>query len=155
MADTARRIVLASRPDPTTKQSRRKSEGRHTDASREPAPTRRRFDTMVPSRTHDEREADMTRILRSTVSISTLAALVLLAAPTVSYSQTDGQQRRDERQDDRQGAQDTRQEGRSDARDAKQECKEGDEKTRAECRKQKRDMKQDSRQKARDIKQND
>ena len=62
-----------------------------------------------------------------------VAALMVLSVGS-AYAQTQGMERRDERQDDRSGA-----------RDAKQACKAGDEKTRAECRQGKRDVKQEGR----------
>jgi hypothetical protein len=63
-----------------------------------------------------------------------VAALMVLSVGS-AYAQTQGMERRDERQDDRSGA-----------RDVKQACKAGDEKTRAECRQGKRDVKQAGRQ---------
>ena len=63
-------------------------------------------------------------------SVGILAAVVMLAGVVPVYGQTNGMERRDDRQDTR-----------GDARDAKQDCKAGDEKTRAECRGEKRDTK--------------
>lgn len=88
--------------------------------------------------------------LRAGISIAVLVGAGLLGISAPGYSQTNGEERRD----DRQGARDTRQGGREDARDAKAECKEGDD-SRAECRQQKRETKEDSRDAARDIKKND
>ena len=65
----------------------------------------------------------------------TLAAVVTLACVVPTYAQTEGMQRRDDRQDTRAGA-----------RNEKQACKAGDEKTRAECRQDKRGTKQAARQ---------
>ena len=62
-----------------------------------------------------------------------VAALMVLSVGS-AYAQTQGMERRDDRQDDRAGA-----------RDVKQACKAGDEKTRAECRQDKRDTKQEGR----------
>ena len=76
-----------------------------------------------------------------------LAAGMLIAA-VPGYAETQGQERRD----DRQGARDTRQDGRQDARVEKAECRAGDEKSRPECRQDKRGDKQDTREQARDIK---
>ena len=76
-----------------------------------------------------------------------LAVSGVTALPTAGYSQTQGMERRDDRQEVR----DTRQTGRDEARDAKDECLQGDEKSRAECRQQKRDTKQDVREDARDV----
>jgi hypothetical protein len=64
-----------------------------------------------------------------------LAAVVTLASVTPVYAQTQGMERRDERQDTRAGG-----------RAAKQACKAGDEKTRAECRQVKHTTKQHGRQ---------
>jgi hypothetical protein len=97
----------------------------------------------------------MHRILRAMASIAVFAAALVIVAPVASYSETVGQQRREERRNDRQGARETRQTGRQDARDAKQECLDGDEASRAKCRQEKRRMKQDARESARDVKQND
>ena len=77
-----------------------------------------------------------------------LVAAGLLISPAPVYSQTEGQERRDDRQD----ARDVKQTGREDARAAKAACKEGDEKTRAECRKEKRDVKEGARDAAQDVK---
>jgi hypothetical protein len=63
-----------------------------------------------------------------------LAAVVMLLNAIPASAQTQGMERRDQRQDVRQGA-----------RDAKQACKAGDEKTRPECRQEKRSTKQDAR----------
>ena len=62
-----------------------------------------------------------------------VAALMVLSVGS-AWAQTQGMERRDERQDDRAGA-----------RDVKQDCKAGDEKTRAECRQEKRATKQEGR----------
>ena len=62
-----------------------------------------------------------------------VAALMVLSVGSAS-AQTQGMERRDERQDDRAGA-----------RATKQACKAGDEKTRAECRQGKRTTKQQGR----------
>jgi hypothetical protein len=64
-----------------------------------------------------------------------LAAVVTLASVAPVYAQTQGMERRDERQDTRAGG-----------RAAKQACKAGDEKTRAECRQVKHTTKQHGRQ---------
>jgi hypothetical protein len=77
-----------------------------------------------------------------------LVAAGLLIAPATSYSQTNGQERRDDRQDGR-GA---NQQAREDARAAKADCKAGDEKTRAECRHEKRDVKNGGGDAAQDTK---
>jgi hypothetical protein len=82
------------------------------------------------------------------VVLSVVLATGTLTALTPGYSQTSGQERREDRQD----ARDTRQTGPNDARDKKAECKAGDEKSRAECRQEKRDTKQDARDAAHDIK---
>ena len=79
-----------------------------------------------------------------------LLGIGLLGAPVPSYSETEGQERREDRRDERQDARDTRQTGREDAHDAKQECREGDEKTLAQCRQEKRASKQDARSNARE-----
>jgi hypothetical protein len=92
-------------------------------------------------------EMNRTTGLRVVVLTLALAAGTLTVA-TPGYSQTQGSERRDDRQDSR----DTKQTGRDDARDQKAECKKGDEKTRAECRQDKRDTKQDTRDAARDVK---
>ena len=63
-----------------------------------------------------------------------LATVVTLACVGTTYAQTQGMERRDERQDDKAGA-----------RAAKQECKAGDENTRAECRQVKHETKQEGR----------
>jgi hypothetical protein len=66
-----------------------------------------------------------------------LAAAGVLMMPVPGYPQTQGQERRDDRQDGR----DANQQNRQDARAVKADCKAGDEKTRAECRQEKRDAK--------------
>jgi hypothetical protein len=74
-----------------------------------------------------------TRFMRKGAAV-VVAALMVLSVGAAS-AQTQGMERRDDRQGDRAGA-----------RDAKQDCKAGDEKTRAECRQGKRDVKQAGRQ---------
>ena len=80
------------------------------------------------------------------IGASIFVLVGVLAAPTIGYSETEGQERRDDRKE----VQDTRQTGRESARDAKEECREGDEKSRAECRQEKRDTKQGVREDARE-----
>src|SRR6187551_3085562 len=69
------------------------------------------------------KENSMQRRMSLRGGVGVVAALVALAGAVPVYAQTDGMERRDDRQDDR-GA----------GRDAKQDCKAGDENTRAECR---------------------
>jgi hypothetical protein len=80
---------------------------------------------------------------------ASMLVLGMLGAPVVGYSETAGQDRRDDRQEVR----DTRQNGRESARDAKQECRKGEEKTRAECRQDKRNTKDEARDAAREKRQ--
>ena len=87
----------------------------------------------------------MKRSIRAAFSILALATIAVLVTPAASYSDTQGNERREERRDDRQGARDTRQEGREAARDAKDECKDAEGNSRADCRQQKRQDKQDAR----------
>ena len=89
--------------------------------------------------------------VRIAASMIVVAMVGVLGVPTSGSSETNGEERRDDRHE----AQDTRQTGRESARDAKQECKEGDEKSRADCRKQKRETKQGARDAAHDQKKND
>jgi Na+/glutamate symporter len=72
-------------------------------------------------------------LFRMAAATLTLAAAGLIGAPTTSYADTQGNERRDDRRDTR-----------DDSRDAKDACKEGDD-SRAECRQDKRDTKQDAR----------
>ena len=72
-------------------------------------------------------------LFRMAAATLTLAAAGLISAPTTSYADTQGNERRDDRQDTR-----------DEARDVKDACKEGDQ-NRAECRQDKRDTKQDAR----------
>ena len=83
------------------------------------------------------------------VGASTLALAlgVILTAPVAGYAQTQGTERRDDRQD----ARDTKQAGRDAARDAKQECKDAGGKV-IDCAQQKGDVRKDARQDAKDIK---
>lgn len=81
------------------------------------------------------------------ISIVIPAVAVLLLSPIPGYSQTQGMERRQNRDD----ARATRQAGRHAARDAKQECKDAGG-NRIDCRQQKREMKQDARGAARDQK---
>jgi hypothetical protein len=76
----------------------------------------------------------MRKSFRRKGAAAVVAALMVLSVGS-AYAQTQGMERRDERQDDRAGA-----------RDVKQACKAGDENTRAECRQGKRDVKQAGRQ---------
>jgi hypothetical protein len=76
----------------------------------------------------------MRKSFRRKGAAAVVAALMVLSVGS-AYAQTQGMERRDERQDDRSGA-----------RDVKQACKAGDENTRAECRQGKRDIKQAGRQ---------
>ena len=65
-----------------------------------------------------------------------LGAVAVLAISSFTFvTSTHAQTQGSERRDDRQGT-------RSDARDTKQDCKAGDENSRAECRQEKRDVKQ-------------
>src|SRR5215468_4553138 len=105
------------------------------------------------SSVHGDQKRKGMKIMKSAsgvrmVVLGLALATGILTPLTPVYSQTQGQERRDDRQD----ARDTRQTGRKDARDKKAECKAGDEKSRAECRQEKRDTKQDARDTARDIK---
>jgi hypothetical protein len=80
-------------------------------------------------------------------SIAALAFGTLFITPVRVYAQSQGAERRDERQ----GAQDTRQQGRDAAQDAKEECRDAGGKL-IDCRQQKQDVKQGARQDAQDIK---
>jgi hypothetical protein len=84
---------------------------------------------------NQEGDASMERTMGLRRAPYALAALLMLAWVVPTYAQTDGMERRDDRQDNRAGS-----------RAVKQACKAGDEKTRAECRQGKRDTKQDGRQ---------
>jgi hypothetical protein len=81
------------------------------------------------------------------IPIVVLAAAALLILPMRGWAQTQGMERRQNRDD----ARATRQAGRHAARDAKQECKDAGG-NRIDCRHQKREMKQDARGEARDQK---
>src|SRR5215470_6697815 len=90
-------------------------------------------------------EGEDMKIMRSAGGVRLVVLGLVLATGTLTpltpaYSQTQSQERRDDRQD----ARDTRQTGRKDARDKKADCKAGDEKSRAECRQEKRDTKQEA-----------
>ena len=90
------------------------------------------------------------KISRLGVFLGALTLGVVLIAPVQGHAQTQGTERRD----DRQGAQDTRQEGRDAARDAKKECRDAGGKL-IDCGQQKRDVKQGAREDARDVKTGD
>jgi len=104
----------------------------------------------------EKRRTDMNRKsaktgIRIAASMIVVVGIGVLGVPTTGNSETQGNERRDDRQE----AQGTRQNGRESARDAKQECKEGDEKSRAECRKEKRETKEGARDAARDQRKGD
>lgn len=90
------------------------------------------------------------KIFRVGVWLGALTLGAVLIAPVQGYSQTQGTERRE----DRQGARDVRQEGREAARDAKEECRDAGGKL-IDCGQQKRDVKEGARKDARDIKTDD
>src|SRR4029079_4168028 len=85
---------------------------------------------LLGSRIAAREENRMQRRMSLRRGVGVLAALVALAGTVPVYAETNGMERRDDRQGDR-GA----------GRDAKQDCKAGDENPRAECRQEKRDTK--------------
>ena len=76
-----------------------------------------------------------------------LAGLLIVAPPV--FSQTQGMERRDDRQGGRQDARGEKQEGRSEAKDARQEGRESGD--RSEGRQKARDAKQTGRQEGREA----
>jgi hypothetical protein len=83
----------------------------------------------------------MTTGIRIGASLLAVVGIGMLSAPTASYAERQGEERRDDRREVR----DARQDEREAVRDAKKDCLAGDEKSRAECRQEKRDTKQDAR----------
>ena len=75
---------------------------------------------------------------------TTLSTLCLFAAPIVSHSTEQGEQRREGR--------DVKQDTRSEARSEKIDCRQENNKSNAACRQDKRETKQEGREKAPDIK---